>query len=283
MFAARCPWDVDVKSSDGENDMLFHMTDSPTKDLSRRRARLLHRIHERYATKTRRHVFGKLTIDFTRIDNPDHVLDQVAEEESRRSRATKAGKPPDDESLRLPYWAQLWDSAPGVGQFLAGGRLTNARGEPMRLPDAAALDLGCGMGLSGTVAAAMGAKVVFADLETPALLFARLNSLPWIHRTRTRRLNWQTDAIEERFDLILGADILYEKSQWDHLEPFWRSHLKPGGIVLLGEPGRQTGTLFVDWIVPRGWRLERFEERVPDFATPIRLMTLRIEESPRRS
>ena len=35
------------------------------------------------------------------------------------------------------------------------------------------------MGLTGTVAAAMGADVTFADLEAPALLFARMNSLPF--------------------------------------------------------------------------------------------------------
>ena len=32
------------------------------------------------------------------------------------------------------------------------------------------LDLGCGMGLSGTVAAALGAEVTFADLEPAALM-----------------------------------------------------------------------------------------------------------------
>src|SRR5262245_66037430 len=97
------------------------------------------------------------------------------------------------------------------------------------------LDLGCGMGLSGTAAAALGARVLFADLEAAALLFARLNSVPYRGRVRTRQTDWRRDNLGERFDLILGADILYERKQWENLEPFWRAHLAPSGSILLGE------------------------------------------------
>ncbi len=117
---------------------------------------------------------------------------------------------------------------------------------------------------------------MFADLEPPALLFARLNSLPWRERVRTRRLDWQTDRLDERFDLILGADILYERKQWDYLEPFWRAHLASGGAVVLGEPGRQTGDLFIDWIGPRGWHLTRHAEKVETREKPIRLLELHL-------
>ena len=107
------------------------------------------------------------------------------------------------------------------------------------------------------------------------LLFAQLNSLPWRRRVRTRQLNWQTDRLDEQFDLILGADILYERKQWDHLEPFWRAHLAPGGIVLLGEPGRQTGDLFIDWIASRGWSLKQDQRKALGRERAIRLLELR--------
>ena len=119
-------------------------------------------------------------------------------------------------------------------------------------------------------------KVLFADLEPPALLFAQLNSLADAPRVRTRRLNWQRDRLDEAFDLILGADILYERKQWDFLEPFWRMHLAAGGSVLLGEPGRQTGDLFIDWIKARGWSLTRHDEPVETRPVPIRLFELRM-------
>jgi predicted nicotinamide N-methyase len=233
---------------------------------ARARAALLERIHRRYQTVARQWEIGPLRIPFVQVADPDRVLDQVAEEEDRLERLS--GTRAASDQLHLPYWAELWDSAAGIGQHLA----SNFPGAN-RL---SVLDLGCGMGLAGTVAARLGMRVLFADLEAPALLFARLNSLPDAGRVRTRRLNWQTDRLDERFDLILGADILYERRQWDFLEPFWRAHLAGGGTVLLGEPGRQTGDLFQDWIRAKGWSLEQHTEQVSTRPTPIRLFELRV-------
>jgi predicted nicotinamide N-methyase len=226
------------------------------------RQHLLWRLHRQFATTTQDVRIGQVTIPFTRIADPNVVLDQVAEEEDRLDKL--AGGRRDEAVLHLPYWAELWDSAPAVAEELAA----------MSPAGLDVLDLGCGMGLTGAVAAAIGARVLLADLEPDALLFARLNSLPWSDRVRTRRLDWRTARLDERFDLIVGADILYEKSQWPHLEPFWHGHLKPGGTVLLGEPGRQTGDHFLDWISKLPWRLERTERAVPTRAKPIRIFKL---------
>lgn len=244
--------------------------------------RLRCRIERRYALKDTVFTFGPLTLPFTRVAEPDRVLDEVAAEEDRLERVS--GVRASADQLHLPYWAELWDSAVGIGQWLAGGSGFGVQGsgkaEASRSSSSlnpeprSVLDLGCGMGLAGTVAAALGARVLFTDMEPPALLFARLNSLSWRQRVRTRQMNWQTDRLDERFDLILGADILYERKQWDFLEPFWRAHLAPGGAVLLGEPGRQTGDAFVEWIAARGWRLVRHAEKVETREQPIRLFEL---------
>ena len=227
-------------------------------------ARLLARIHRRYQTKTETLTIGGLKIPFTRIDDPDVVLDQVAAEEDRRERTS--GQRHEGEELHLPYWAELWESGLGIGQMLVGTS-EMVRGKNV-------LDLGCGMGLAGAIAAALGANVLFADLEPDSLLFAALNSLPWREKIRTRRLNWRKDRLDERFDLILGADILYEKEQWPFLESFWHEHLAEGGSVLLGEPGRQTGDLFLEWIRPEDWKIEQSEQPVPTRPRPIRLFHL---------
>ncbi|HEV8604176.1 MAG TPA: methyltransferase [Tepidisphaeraceae bacterium] len=227
-------------------------------------ARLLARIHRRFQTTTQTLLIGELRIPFTRITNPDVVLDQVAAEEDRREK--QSGQRHEGDELHLPYWAELWESGLGIGQMLVAS--------PQLARDKNVLDLGCGMGLAGTVAAALGGNVLFADLEADSLLFAALNSLPWRANVRTRRLNWQKDRLDERFDLILGADILYEKIQWPFLEPFWRNHLAPGGSVLLGEPGRQTGDLFLEWIRQKPWKLELSEQPVITRPRPIRLFQL---------
>ncbi len=267
----------------------------PASDAYRRaELRLRRRIELQYQTITSDSTVGPLRLRFTRIADPNLVLDEVAAEEDRREKTTGIRHA---EPLHLPYWAELWDSAAGLGQYMVGHRreLTDRRvaEDPAasrrreiaarqmlnkRLPmeSTRVLDLGCGMGLSGTVAAALGMEVLFADLEAPALLFARLNSLRYADRVRTRKLNWQTDRLGEKFDLILGADILYDKTQWYFLEPFWREHLADGGQILLGEPGRVTGDQFYLWIKQRGWDLEQFAEKVPLREKAIRIFQLRL-------
>lgn len=256
---------------------------------------LQRRIARDYVTITDRMKLGPLELPFTRVADPDTVLDDVAAKVDLAERLS--GKRVGDVQ-HLPYWAELWDSAIGLGTWLAtepvaktayanrqlvGGRLPQfvpppKYNHPGTRPNV--LDLGCGMGLAGTVAAALGANVLFADLEQPALLFALLNSHRYADRVRTRQLNWQTDDLGERFELILGADILYERKQWDYLEPFWRKHLTPGGKVLVGEPGRQTGDQFPAWIQDRGWELRIEEQPVVTRPRPIRLFMLTPLPSP---
>ena len=225
---------------------------------------LLARIHRKHPTVTETVRMGKLELEFTRIADPNRVLDEVAAAEDLKDRL---GGRRDSDQLHLPYWAELWDSALGVSQFFVGATPAS--------PSSSVLDLGCGMGLCGSVAAAIGHRVLFADLEPEALLFARLNSLPNSDRIRTRRLNWRTDRLDERFDLIIGADILYERVQWEFLEEFWKSHVKDKGEIILGEPGRQTGNLFIDWIKDRSWTLDQFAEPVPTRSNPIRIFRLK--------
>src|SRR5689334_2532686 len=119
-------------------------------------ARLLARIHRRYQTKSQTLHIGPLKIPFTRIADPDVVLDQVAAEEDRREK--QSGQRHEGEELHLPYWAELWESGLGIGQMLVAS--------PDLVRGKKVLDLGCGMGLAGTVAAASGANVLFADLES---------------------------------------------------------------------------------------------------------------------
>jgi predicted nicotinamide N-methyase len=208
-----------------------------------RRDRLLARIQRRYQTVTESIAAGPFTIGFTRAAEPNRVLDDIVAEEDRREKATgvRLADPP-----HLPYWAELWDSARGMADVIATMEFP---------PHTRILDLGCGMGLCGAVAAARGGNVLLADLEPPALLFARLNTLSAGARARVRRVDWQTDSLGEQFDLILGADILYERKQWEFLVEFWKVHLAAGGSILLGEPGRPSGDLFIPWIQQRGWSL----------------------------
>ena len=232
---------------------------------SQLRTRLLARIERRFVTRTEEMRIGPLRLPFTRVKDPDTVLDQIVEAEDARERS---GERREGNALHLPYWAELWDSAIGVAEYLATTLARRPSGTTLRV-----LDLGCGMGLTGMTAAAMGADVLLADLESDALLFARLNTLRWRDRVRVRQVDWQADRLSEQFDLIIGADVLYDKTQWEFLDPFFDAHVAKHGTILLGEPGRPTGDLFQTWITERNWLLEMSRIRPPG-GKDIRLLRL---------
>jgi predicted nicotinamide N-methyase len=235
---------------------------NPDSACDRRYHRLLARIQRKYQTTTEDLRFGDITIRFTRVADPDLVLDEIVAEEDRREKISGVRL---QDPLHLPYWAELWESALGIAGAMTAMQIA---------PGTRVLDLGCGMGLAGAAAASMEAHVMLADLEAPALLFARLNCVRFGPKIRVRRLNWQVDRLGERFDLILGADILYERKQWEFLDAFWKEHLADGGSVLLGEPGRQSGELFVPWIAQQGWDLRETAEQIAMKQKPVRIFRL---------
>jgi predicted nicotinamide N-methyase len=205
-------------------------------------ARLLARIRREFETTDEQIVLGPHRFLFTRVADPDAVLNEVCRQETLALRGVKPRR-----QIRMPYWAAVWESALGVAQYLL------ARNGPDPITNKLTLDLGCGMGLAGMAMAAMGARVTLVDIETASLLFAKLNTLQWPGRCDVRRCDWQTDDLGMKFDLIVGSDVLYEVPQWDYVETFLRKHVAADGKVIIGEPGRPKAEVFPDWIRARGW------------------------------
>lgn len=235
--------------------------------------RLRSRLSRRFELYDETIIVAGRAFAFTRVADPEKVLDDVIAAESAGAKG------------RMPYWAELWESAIGVGEFLLKGASAQGKGAsdnfspllapcPSILAPLSAIDLGCGMGFSGMIAASLGMRVMLADIEQDSLLFAALNTAPWRENVRTRRLDWRIDHLGEKFDLIIGADVLYERAQWDHLEPFFREHLAPTGKILLGEPGRPTSAPFPEWISERGWNISIDSIRLEDRGKTIRVFTL---------
>jgi predicted nicotinamide N-methyase len=209
------------------------------------RAKLLARIHREFETVDETIDVGGRPLRFTRVKDPDAVLDAVCQQETDRQRGIQPKR-----TLRMPYWAAVWESALALATYLAE---RDAR-EP--LAGRRVLDLGCGMGMAGASMALLNARVTLADIETACLLFARLNTLPWQERCRVTRCDWQRDDLGERYDVIVGADVLYETEQWPFIEAFLRRHLSPGGVSIIGEPGRPKAEVFPEWLRGHGWTLQ---------------------------
>ena len=123
----------------------------------------------------------------------------------------------------LPYWAELWPAATALAEAL---------------PDVSGLrvvELGCGLGLTSLVAAAKGAKVTATDWAPEAIELLRANAERNGIALRAEVRDWR-EPWDERFDLALAADVLYERRNVEPLLARLRE-LAPAALVgLAGRP-----------------------------------------------
>lgn len=144
-----------------------------------------------------------------------------------------------DEDEFLPYWAELWPSGLALARHVAGLELRGLR----------VLELGCGLGLPSLAAALRGAGVLATDWAKDAIDLLRQNAERNGVVLRRARVRWSEPEPLLRaapWDLVLGADLLYENRNAEQLAELLP---KLGGDVLLAEPGRPYAREF----------LERFE------------------------
>lgn len=160
---------------------------------------------------------------------------------------------------RLPYWADLWTSS----VELARACMVDLHVESKRL-----LDLGCGLGLAGIAAAHAGARVTFSDYEPDALDFCRCNAernlspRTFANNVTFMHLDWRQLPALEKFDMILGADVVYDRKNFFPLINVFQSLLKPDGIGVLTEPGRSIGEHFFTMLREYGFLLTRSKHEV---------------------
>ena len=140
---------------------------------------------------------------------------------------------------RLPYWADLWPSSVALARHVFEGEHIAGR---------RAVELGCGVGLPSVIALARGADILATDHYEAALDFTRYNALVNLGRElRTRILDWHTPRTQALgyFDLVLVADVLYERRNVPALAALIPTLLTPGGEVLLADPGRKNAPVFL--------------------------------------
>jgi predicted nicotinamide N-methyase len=121
------------------------------------------------------------------------------------------------------------------------------------------LELGCGLGLPSLAAAAGGADVLATDWADEAVALLRRNAERNGLMLRAERVRWDEPALLERdapWDLVLGADLLYEARNAQQLETLLP---RLGGEVLLAEPGRPYAKEFLRRLAaePAGDRIFR--------------------------
>lgn len=165
-----------------------------------------------------------------------------------------------DETEEPPYWAHLWTGALTLARYIE---------EQVECQGLQVLDLGCGLGLTGVVAALKGGHVTFADKEPDALGFAaanaQRNACPSFQVTL---LDFTRDTLDRQFGLILGAEILYERPAFSALVAFLRHHLLSDGYALIADAGRTNTAEFYHLLDQAGllWTredIQQWEDRLP--------------------
>ncbi|RMF25236.1 MAG: methyltransferase domain-containing protein [Bacteroidetes bacterium] len=199
------------------------------------------------------------------------LLDQVANQEELLDELIAKGENhPDVLDDRLPYWADLWHSALALSRFLV------QEGEVVR--GEAVVELGCGLGLPGIVAGLEGGAVCFTDYLPEALALARHNwALNCTGPARFQLLDWRSPPADLKADLVLAADVAYEKRFFQPLLELFGTLLRPGGRILLAEPGRGIARPFLDEL-ERRFRLNKslLEQRWNDTTLAVGIYRLQM-------
>ena len=128
--------------------------------------------------------------------------------------------------------AQLWPA----GQVLAEAVLTTDALAGQRV-----LELGCGLGLTAAAALVAGADLLAVDCEPDALAFAAYNVQALAGVSLVTKLgNWRGPDpgawLEPPYDVVLAADVLYERRDVAPLAALVPQLLAPGGWLWLAEP-----------------------------------------------
>lgn len=173
----------------------------------------------------------------------------VEEAVALRGRSLSIVRPRDSEALLedeafeqeeyLPYWAELWPSGQALARRVSARALRGAR----------TLELGCGLGLPSVAAALAGGRVLATDWSPDALPFVLENA----RRNDARQLEvmlaaWGTPGpLIDRgpFDLVLAADVLYERRNVPTLLELLPKLVAPTGEVWLADPGRPPAPAFL--------------------------------------
>ncbi len=150
-----------------------------------------------------------------------------------------------DDSREPPYWALVWSGAPLVAAWAV---------ERVPLRGRAVLDVGCGLGLVSLAAAEAGARVTALDREAAPVAFvaesARRAGVPVEAVVGDVRTLGRVGA----FDVVIAAELLYERASFPATAEALVAALAPGGSLVVGDAFRVRTDAFYDALEAHGLR-----------------------------
>jgi predicted nicotinamide N-methyase len=128
-----------------------------------------------------------------------------------------------------PFWAIVWPSGAALTEAVVAA--------PERFAGRRVLELGCGLGVPSAAAARAGARVLATDGSPEAVVFARHN-LALAGGGTAAVLDVAGEPPGERFDVVMTADLLYDRRNVAPLLDLVPRVVVPGGEAWVADPGR---------------------------------------------
>lgn len=218
-----------------------------------------------YQTQTDQIDLGTLTVTITHITNQDDLLNALI---------AKGEDHEDYQDDRLPYWADLWHSAIGLGQYLVSEQVVQ--------PNMLVTEIGCGLGMPGIVAGMLGGQVTLTDYLPEALEFAQINwSQNNAQPAKYAVLDWRKPEPDLAADLLLASDVAYEQRAFSALTKALPLLVRPHGRIILSEPSRGVAEPFLSQLMEfPGFSAQKSLLKIHwnDFELAVNILDLKKEE-----
>ncbi len=185
--------------------------------------------------------FGSLDIHIKSLRDKQQFLDSFGEAEGM-------GISPS----QWPLFGVVWESSEVLAEKMLEFDIKGKR----------ILEIGCGMALSSLLLNSRNADITATDYHPEVASYladnVKLNNGNHIPFLRTGWENLDDDALGE-FDVLIGADLLYEKQHIKLLTDFINRHSKPECEIIIVDPGRGHHAPFSKRMVELGYSHNQYK------------------------
>ena len=193
---------------------------------------------------------SKFETYFEPVKVGEHTLEilQIAEMDRYIDKLVNQARP--DQKIELPFWAKIWPASILLSYFINSMQVETSQKN--------LLEIGAGIGLCGLFAALKGFDVIISDYSDDALLFAQINILKnkLQNKATVAKVDFTKDRLNQKFDYILGSEVLYQEKSYRPLIKFFLAHLKstPHAEVILAKDYRRAAKKFFS-LAPKEFKI----------------------------
>ena len=193
------------------------------------------------------------TIEFDDTDIHVRTLRDRQQYSDENGRAEKLGI----SSAAWPLFGVIWDSSEVLTHLMFDYDIEGKR----------ILEVGCGMALTSLLLNHRHADITATDYHPEAEEFLQKNvalnhgqAIPFV------RTGWADKESQlGKFDLIIGSDLLYERTHAEILSGFIDQHTKQKCEVIMVDPGRGNHARFSKMMVALGYLHSQYKPKNTDY------------------